>query len=366
MRSIRHSIHFDIGHPFHFHVFSKLVKCLNKSDRIILVTARDKDCNLILLEKSNIEYINRGHGGRTILTKSVYFLRVLFLFLRLKSKYHSKLLIGFSSPYLSFLSKITGTPFIAFDDTDNDTLTWCCYAPFAKSILTPVSFPHKRPHKQIRFNGCFELTYLHPKYFVPDSSILEKLNIKHKESYIIIRFVNHSSLHDHHVQHIGRSEKLRLLSTLMPFGRLFISSEEPLEEEFKPFGFSLNPDEMHQAMAFASFVIGESATMASEAAVLGVPAIFFDPVGRCYTREEEEKYGLVFRYDPTPDGVERGIKKAIDLLRDPNTKAIWQEKRKKFLEDSVDVQAFLIWFVENYPESARIMKENPDYQYNFR
>jgi predicted glycosyltransferase len=28
--------------------------------------------------------------------------------------------------------------------------------------------------------------------------------------------------------------------------------------------------------------------------------------------------------------------------------------------------AFLIWFVENYPESFRIMKEKPDYPYNFK
>ena len=26
----------------------------------------------------------------------------------------------------------------------------------------------------------------------------------------------------------------------------------------------------------------------------------------------------------------------------------------------------VVWFIENYPESVKIMKENPDYQYNFR
>jgi len=36
------------------------------------------------------------------------------------------------------------------------------------------------------------------------------------------------------------------------------------------------------------------------------------------------------------------------------------------LLDKIDVTAFLVWFVEYYPKSAKIMKENPDYQYNFR
>ena len=34
------------------------------------------------------------------------------------------------------------------------------------------------------------------------------------------------------------------------------------------------------------------------------------------------------------------------------------------LADKIDVTAFLAWFVENYPGSAKIMKENPDYQQN--
>ena len=27
---------------------------------------------------------------------------------------------------------------------------------------------------------------------------------------------------------------------------------------------------------------------------------------------------------------------------------------------------FLIWFVENYPESIRIIKQNPEYPYKFK
>jgi len=42
------------------------------------------------------------------------------------------------------------------------------------------------------------------------------------------------------------------------------------------------------------------------------------------------------------------------------------EKRNKFLETKIDATGFLIWFIENYPQSAKIMKENPDYQYRFK
>ena len=35
------------------------------------------------------------------------------------------------------------------------------------------------------------------------------------------------------------------------------------------------------------------------------------------------------------------------------------------LKEKIDVTAFMVWFIENYPESAKIMKENPDYQLRF-
>ncbi len=31
--------------------------------------------------------------------------------------------------------------------------------------------------------------------------------------------------------------------------------------------------------------------------------------------------------------------------------------------DKIDVTTFLVWFVENYPQSVKVMKENPDYQH---
>jgi len=33
----------------------------------------------------------------------------------------------------------------------------------------------------------------------------------------------------------------------------------------------------------------------------GVPAIYVDSAGRCYTRAEEEKYGMVFNFNESAD-----------------------------------------------------------------
>ena len=123
---------------------------------------------------------------------------------------------------------------------------------------------------------------------------------------------------------------------------------------------------MHNAIAFSSLLFGESATMASEAAILGVPAIYLDNDGRGYTNEEEEKYGLVYNYTESEEEQLRAIKKGIEILTTPNLKEEWQKRRMKMFSEKIDATALMVWFIENFPESVTVMRENPDYQYKFQ
>jgi hypothetical protein len=45
-----------------------------------------------------------------------------------------------------------------------------------------------------------------------------------------------------------------------------------------------------------------------------------------------------------------------------NLKEELKKKRKRMLLDKIDVTAFMVWFTDNYPESVRVMKGNPEYQ----
>jgi len=44
----------------------------------------------------------------------------------------------------------------------------------------------------------------------------------------------------------------------------------------------------------------------------------------------------------------------------------WQKKREKMLSEKIDVTAFLVWFVETWPDSRKIMKEDPGWQERFK
>ena len=39
---------------------------------------------------------------------------------------------------------------------------------------------------------------------------------------------------------------------------------------------------------------------------------------------------------------------------------------KLIREDKIDVTAFMVWFIENYPNSIKYIKATPDYQFEFK
>ena len=71
--------------------------------------------------------------------------------------------------------------------------------------------------------------------------------------------------------------------------------------------------------------------------------------------ELEEKYGLMYNYNDS----DKAIKKAVELIQKPDAKDEWSKKREILSKDKIDVTAFMVWFIEKYPESfEKVKKEN--------
>jgi predicted glycosyltransferase len=148
------------------------------------------------------------------------------------------------------------------------------------------------------------------------------------------------------------------------YARVFISSEAELPKELEKYGIKIAPHRMHDALAFASLVFGESTTMAEECAMLGIPAVIIYKRKTFYTQHLEIDYEIVNNF--VIEEQLKAIEKGVEILTTQNLKEEWQKHRQKMLSDKIDVTAFMVWFVENYPESVRVMKERPEFQYTFR
>jgi len=233
-------------------------------------------------------------------------------------------------------------------------------------IITPSCFRKDLGKKQMRIDTYKELFYLHPKYFKSNSEVLNELGLVKTDRFIIVRFVAWEAHHD--IGHSGLTleTKRRVIKEFEKFGRVFITSEKALSKEFESYRISLSIEKIHDLLNYATLLYGESSTMASECAVLGTHAIFCDFTGRGYTDEEELKYNLVYNFQLDKFSQERSINKGIELLKNPNLKQEGEKKRVKLLTDSIDINEFMVWFIENYPLSFSEMNENPNIMENFK
>jgi predicted glycosyltransferase len=239
-------------------------------------------------------------------------------------------------------------------------------APFIKTIVTPIVCDNgKMEKKAIKYNSYHELAYLHPNHFSPNKEVVEKY-FSSEKPYFILRFAKLNAHHDKGINGINTEVAQRLIEMLKPHGDIYITSERELESQFEQYRIKINPLDIHHVMAFAQLYIGDSQTMAAEAGVLGIPFVRFnDFVGRIgYLRELEDHYQLGYGIKTTE--VERLYSTVAELIEMPNRHEIFQKRRRKMLSEKIDYAKFLTWFIESYPESKKIMTENPNYQYNFR
>ena len=353
----------DIGHPAHVHYFKNFCKTSEAGGNEVLFTTRDKEIAIALLEHYGFKYINFGKPFKSKLGKIIGLFYFTIRLFGVSIKFKPDIYLN-STMYSAIVACLLRKPHIALEDTYNNEQV-NLYLPFTSAVLT-ADYPHPSlGRKEIQYSGYHELLYLHPNNFVPDPGIIKELGLKEAEKYVILRFVSWNASHDFGHKGISQKNKLLAINRFSEFSKVFISSESTLPEEFNKYQFPLAPYKMHDALAFASLVYGESSTMTSEGAVLGIPGIYINDNSTYLTQEQENKYGLVFNYTETNADQIKSIEKGVEIICDFDSAEKWKVKRNRMLKDKIDSNAFITWFIENFPNSFKTMQENPEYQYKF-
>lgn len=355
----------DTGHPVHILFYTPIAKILETKGHGVIFTIREKDCSLSLAKFFNLNFISKGTGSYNLIQKLIYFLGSIFKIYKIATLNKPYIFISFASPYASIVSWLIKKPHIVFDDTEPDPLVQRIYRIFSSIIITPSCFQKDFGKKHIRINSYKELSYLHTDYFEKNTRFKELLGFSEEEEYILIRLVNHGALHDLFSKKWNLKNKFDFIKSLSFNYNIVISSEIELPDELKKYQYKLSVTDFHQAIANAKIVIGESATVATESAILGVFSIYIDYNTRGYINEIEKAYGLITHIKPTINELKK-VERLIHNIMQNKPSLLYLNKRQNILSEKIDVTAFMVWFIENYPESVRIMKENPDYQYNFK
>jgi hypothetical protein len=334
----------DIGHPAHVHFFRNTIKELQQRGHEVMVTSRDKDVAISLLDAYGIDHVvlSSMKQGKGNLMKE-WIIRD-FKLLNIARKFKPDVLTGISNPSVAHIAKLLNKKSIIFNDTEHAKLAEMITHPFADVICTPSCFNKPLGKKQVTYEGYHELAYLHPNYFTPNPDVLNELGLKEEDTFIILRFVSWGASHDGG-QH-GIQNRLDFVRELEKHARVLITSEADMGPEFEKYKIKTTPEKLHDMIYYATLYVGDGGTTASECAVLGTTAIFISTIA-CGYQYDEINYGLLHLFSDPINGEKDGLEKAVDLLQEKDLKQKSLEMQKKLLSEKIDVTAFMVDFIEN-------------------
>lgn len=361
----------DIVHPAHVHLLRNFYHEMTGKGHKVVVTCKHIPSAMQLLDMYGIPYIYLGEKKDNIVLKALEQVWYNMKLLRIARCEKCTIAVGSSitlahiaalSKWSLFRKRINA---ILLDDDDDEVEPlYAKYGhPFANVVLSPQDTP-RVTKKVIYYPAYHELAYLHPNRFTPDPSVLDdagihyerdaKGNVVNVEPYFVMRFNAFKAHHDVGVVGLTIENKRRMVQLLSQHGKVFITTERNIDEEFMLYQLRVPQDKVHSLLYYATMFVGDSQTMTSEAAVLGTPSIRCNTfVGRIhYLEEEEHRYELTYGF--RPDASEEMFAKVKELLAtgDAELKAEWGKRRTVLLSEKIDYTAFLTYFIENYPQSV--------------
>lgn len=361
---------FHLAHPAQYHMFKYAVRNLMQAGHIIKVTINTKDILEQLLIADGVQYENilpkrRKHNTK-IASLFTLFIKDFKLFVvQVKGNYD--MLIG-TETALSHVGWLFRKPVLIMVEDDAFLIPEAARLsfPFATHIVSPVTCNlGKWESKKISYKGFQKTAYLHPQYFTPNKEIVNQVIAK-DERYFMIRVSGLSAYHDIGSKGLTEAIVHKIIGILSPLGKVLISSERELPDDLKNYLFKTKVSNIHHFLYYSDLLITDSHSMCVESAILGTPSIrFSDYAGKVGILEElENKYGLTFGIPASHQ--DKLMEKVQDLLKIERLKETWQTKRELMLMEKIDVTAFWTWLIDGYPESATVLRENPDFQDTFK
>ncbi len=332
---------FTVQHPAHVHFYRNVIDSLEARGHEVFVFARENDLAVPLLEAYDIEHEVLA-GPQNSLTELArvqltYELRLL----RRARQIDPDVISGIGEPAVAHVAPLVGARSVIFVDNEGAT-SHRITTPFAHVVATPRYYGEQYGENHVRYDGFHEIAYLHPDWFEPDPKALREYGVEPTERYFVCRFRKWDALHDVGENGLSLAGKRRLVEYLADHGTVYITSTEPLPPDLEPYRLPVPATHIHDLLAYADCYAGDSATMATEAALLGAPTVRIQSfaardVDLTNFIELETKYGLV---RSTPDEDE-GLALVRELVTDPDARERWERRRQRLFADKIDVAAYV-------------------------
>ena len=262
---------FELNHPKHYYQFKYIMQMLQQNGHMVHVLARDKDVLLNVLQEEHVDYEIFGLHAKNMRDKVLATPRLLLNYYKIAKRIKPDVIVSKASLYGTMVARVMGAKAIIFPDSEVVALTNKIVVPMCSNVITPATFGLDYGKKHIRVKGFFEDCYLAPSVFQPKEEVIEQYGLK--RPYALFRFVGWYANHDVNNAGFTAEQKRQLLELAEQKMTVYISSEKKLPEDLEKYKLPTPAAEIHSVLAYADLYLGDSQTMATEAALLGTPAI---------------------------------------------------------------------------------------------
>lgn len=262
---------FELNHPKHYYQFKYIMQMLQQNGHIVHVLARDKDVLLNVLQEEKVPYEIFGIHAKNMHDKVLVTPRLIRSYYKIAKREKPDVIVSKASLYGTIVARMVGAKAIICPDSEVVKLTNKVVVPLCSCVITPSTFGLDFGRKHIRIRGFFEDCYLAPSVFHANEQIIEKYGLQ--KPYALFRFVGWYANHDVNNSGFNAEQQRTMLSMAEEKMNVYISSEKELPNDLQKYKLPTPAAEIHTVLTHADLYVGDSQTMATEAALLGTPAI---------------------------------------------------------------------------------------------
>jgi predicted glycosyltransferase len=335
---------FDIIHPAHALFFHHPIVTLERNGDEVLIASREKkDVTTDVLDRLGHEHraITSARSGAVGLFLELGLRDAAVL--HLARQFKPDVMVGFGGVAISHAGWLMGIPSLSFYDTEIAKLQIAITLPFITEWHVNEAYTGPSPQgREYRFPGPRQLSYFHPDNFRPDRVRAIEAGLDPERDNFLLRIVAWSSNHDIGKQGWSSAQLNELVETLSKRGKVHISVEGELPVELEPYRYRSDVLDLHHLMAHCRAYAGESATMAAEAAVLGVPAVYAIDDYRGFVAQLAGK-GLILQSDGTVGSVLAKIDEALATKPED-----WRRLRDDTVSQWINVSDYVVAAINRY------------------
>ena len=329
---------FELNHPKHYYQFKYVMQQLRERGHQTYVIARDKDVLLNILREEQVPFEIFGKHSKSMINKVLGTIPILFHYGKMVRRLNPDVIVSKASFYGTFIAWLHRKKSVIFPDSEVVKVTNRYVVPLATMVVTPKTFGLDYGTKHRRIGGLFEDCYLAPSVFKADETIIEQYGLR--RPYAIFRFVGWYANHDVGNKGFSLEQIRRMVNIVERSLHVYISSERPLPDEFEARRLPVPASKMHHALAFADLYLGDSQTMATEAALLGTPAVrsnsFVGPNDMTNFKVLENEYHLLRNIAEFED-----VCKALEEMSAESQKQIWKQRQNEYFQSVGDANELI-------------------------